>query len=268
MTDSSTFMTGVLKKTGKLIVICFIGSLLFAAGFGVYLAFLSRDLPSLEQLEHYDPRLTTNILSADGKLIKELFTQRRIYIPLDELPEDLIRALLVTEDQRFFSHWGVNLARTGYAAFVNITPWQADQLRPVVDQIIPADETPSASEIGVVHFIDVALGGFMAGALPAMTEGLKDLQQRSQSAHPQIKDFADLSFEQQTRVLATIEDSEFFGTLHFLTLCGMFCMPKYGGNRDHAGWELLGFDHRHAWQPPFGHYDASVHGDVKTNDRG
>ena len=154
------------------------------------------------------------------------------------------------------------------AAFVNITPRQAAQLKSVVDQIIPAGETPGASEMGAVHFIDVALGGFMASVAPLLNEGLEDLQRRSQSAQPPADDFSELSFEQQTQIIENIEETNFFVSLHFLTLCGVFSMPKYGGNRDHAGWRLLGFDHQHAWQPPFGHYDALVHGEVKTNEHG
>ena len=152
------------------------------------------------------------------------------------------------------------------AHFSNITPRQAAQFRSIVDQIIPADETPAASEMGAVHFIDVALGGFMASEAPLLNEGLEDLRRRSQSAQPPADDFSELSFQQQTQIIENIEETNFFVSLHFLTLCGVFSMPKYGGNRDHAGWRLLGFDHQHAWQPPFGHYDALVHGEVKTNE--
>jgi penicillin-binding protein 1A len=95
--------------------------LVFFTGFSVYLAFLARDLPSLEQLERYDPRLTTTVLSADGEVIKELFTQRRIYIPYDQLPRDLIEALLATEDRRFYNHWGMNLGRICRAMIINIS---------------------------------------------------------------------------------------------------------------------------------------------------
>ena len=37
--------------------------------------------------------------------------------------------------------------------------------------------------------------------------------------------------------------------MRMLTLCGMFALPSWGGNRDEAGWKLLGFEDRHAWQP-------------------
>ena len=151
-------------------------------------------------------------------------------------------------------------------AFQNITTLQAAQLKSVVDQIIPADDTPSASEIGVVHFIDQALGGFMEAAAPMLTAGLVDLENRSVASLPESVGFSQLTFEQQTLILESIEDSEFFAALQFLTTCGMFCMPVYGGNRDHAGWDLLGFNHQHAWQPPFGHYDAAIHAETGAEE--
>ena len=53
------------------------------------------------------------------------------------------------------------------ASYENITAEEAVELGAVVDQIIPPDESPGATETGVVYFSDVALGGFMAGAAPA-----------------------------------------------------------------------------------------------------
>ncbi|MBT3838796.1 MAG: hypothetical protein HOM78_01525, partial [Candidatus Marinimicrobia bacterium] len=42
--------------------------------------FLARDLPSLEQLENYDPDLVTRIYSADGIVLNELFVQKRVFV--------------------------------------------------------------------------------------------------------------------------------------------------------------------------------------------
>jgi len=146
------------------------------------------------------------------------------------------------------------------STYDNITPGEATELAAVVDQIIPPDETPGATDTGVVYFIDVALGGFMSEAGPTLRQGLDDLQKRTSSTYQQNSLFSELPFEQQTAVLGEVEDTDFFGTLHFLTLLGMFCLPEYGGNQNNAGWDLLGFNHQHAWQPPFGYYDAAVHG--------
>jgi penicillin-binding protein 1A len=67
-----------------------------------------KDLPSLSQLHNIEPSLVTRIYSADGKVIKEFYTERRIYTPLSQMPPTLKNALLASEDRRFYSHWGVN----------------------------------------------------------------------------------------------------------------------------------------------------------------
>lgn len=85
-----------------------------------WVIYLSLDLPSLTQLEHYDPELATKIYSIDGKIIKELYTQKRILIPLEEAPNYMWQAVIATEDHIFFDHWGVNIKRFAYAMLINV----------------------------------------------------------------------------------------------------------------------------------------------------
>ena len=146
------------------------------------------------------------------------------------------------------------------ADFQNISIEESVELSALVNQIIPADETPDATGIGVVYFIDVALGGFMSTKAPILRQGLEELRQKIEFAFPGESRFSGLSSEQQTEMLKSVEDTPLFKMLHRMTLYGMFCLPSYTGNRENAGWDLIGFDHRHAWQPPFGYYDAAVHG--------
>ncbi len=152
------------------------------------------------------------------------------------------------------------------AAYKNLSAEEAVELGAWVDQIIPPDESPGARETGVVYFIDAALGGFMKSAAPMLRQGLEEFQQTVRSSFPPHSRLSELSFEQQTQALKSAEETPLFGMLHFMTLCGMFSLPSYDGNRGEAGWKLIGFDHRHAWQPPFGYYDAAVHG--KAGDAG
>ena len=140
--------------------------------------------------------------------------------------------------------------------WVNITPQQAIVFAAIVDQIIPPDETPGASDAGVVYFIDNVLGGFMSDNADMLKQGLEDLDRTTVEAFPATDSFANLLFDQQTLLLQAIETTPFFNAMIFLTHCGMFAMPSWGGNRHLSGWALLGFDNRHAWQPPFGYYDA------------
>ena len=80
---------------------------------------LSRDLPSLEQLENYDPDLVTRIYSADGKVLNELFVQKRVFIELDKIPEHMQYAVVSSEDRRFFDHWGLSMRSIARAVMIN-----------------------------------------------------------------------------------------------------------------------------------------------------
>jgi len=103
----------------KIIYRCLI---LIAAGMlGVLsiILILSRDLPSLEQLENYDPDLVTRIYSADGKVLNELFVQKRVFIELDKIPEHMQYAVVSSEDRRFFDHWGLSMRSIARAVMIN-----------------------------------------------------------------------------------------------------------------------------------------------------
>lgn len=144
-------------------------------------------------------------------------------------------------------------------AFVNLSPLEAAGLEAIAARILPTDDTPGAREAGVIHFIDQALSEFMAEAAGDLRVGLESLDARAMAKEEGIP-FAELAPHRQDELLQEIEDSPFFGLMHYLTVAGMFALPSYGGNRDHAGWKLLGFTHQHVWVPPFGYYDAEAMG--------
>jgi len=152
--------------------------------------------------------------------------------------------------------------RAAGADWANMSSREAAAFAAVADQIIPPDHTPGAAEIGVVYFIDKALGGFMSSQAATLKAGLADLDRLAREAlggsGGGSGGFAELAFDRQTELLRGIETTPFFNQMIFLTHCGMFAMPSWGGNRDLGGWALLGFDSRHAWQPPFGFYDAQA----------
>lgn len=86
-------------------------------GFVLYLA---QDLPSLEQLENYDPDLVTRIYSSDGKVLDELFVQKRVFVELKDIPGHMRHAVIASEDKRFYDHWGISLRSVLRAIVVNI----------------------------------------------------------------------------------------------------------------------------------------------------
>lgn len=147
-------------------------------------------------------------------------------------------------------------AHSAGSAFMHLAIAEAAGLEAIAARIIPSDGTPGAREAGVIHFIDQSLGTFMADAAPELRAGLASLEALAGEAHGE-RVFAELDAAAQDALLARIEDTAFFGLVHFLTIGGMFALPAYGGNRDHLGWQLLGLSRQHAWSPPFGHYDAA-----------
>ena len=84
-----------------------------------FVLFLSKNLPSIEQLENYDPDLVTRIYSSDGKVLNELFVQKRVFIEIDRIPEHMQYAVVASEDRRFFDHWGLSMRSIARAIMVN-----------------------------------------------------------------------------------------------------------------------------------------------------
>jgi gluconate 2-dehydrogenase gamma chain len=148
-------------------------------------------------------------------------------------------------------------ARAAGEAFANLTPGQGADLAAIAARIVPSDETPGATEAGAVWFIDKALEGFLAEDAASLTGGLAALN-AFVLAETGREGFALLDEARQDEVLRAREETPFFDLVRFLTLAGLFTMPSYGGNRDHVGWKLVGFEHRHAWTPPFGFYDGQA----------
>lgn len=150
-------------------------------------------------------------------------------------------------------------ARTAAAErrpFSVLTEAEARELGAVAERILPADELgPGALEVGVVHFMDRAFETIMAGALDFARAGLGDLA-AAVAAGPGGEAFSELGPDEQDAVLRTLEDGPFFGLVWVLTMMGFFGDPSLGGNRDRAGWRLIGFEDAGAYQPPFGYYDA------------
>ncbi len=117
--DSNAGKTGYqLEKRWFLICFLIVGAL--GLILVAYLAYLSRGLPSPSQLENYQPRLVTRVLAKDGIVIKELYTQKRFFVPLDSVPQFVIDAVIATEDRKFYNHWGINMLTIGRAMMVNI----------------------------------------------------------------------------------------------------------------------------------------------------
>jgi gluconate 2-dehydrogenase gamma chain len=164
----------------------------------------------------------------------------------------------------------------GPGGYLFFTPEEAAIVDAVVDRLIPTDELgPGAKDSGVTTFIDRQLTGpygghdwlYMQGpfsSAPLPTQGLQSpltprQQYRQGLAALQAycrenfggRGFVQLGIEEQEKLLAGMEKGEvklpnfaakmLFSAIHTNTLEGYFADPIYGGNRDMAGWKMIGF---------------------------
>jgi gluconate 2-dehydrogenase gamma chain len=150
-------------------------------------------------------------------------------------------------------------AKQGGSGFTVLSAADAEAIDALSARIIPAvDGRPGAHEAGVVFFIDKALATFNAGQKKMYADGVLDLNRRAARKWKGSASFAKLTPAQQDELLHDIEKSPFFQAARFDTIIGTFALPSWGGNRDYAGWHMLGLDHQPRFQPPFGEYDAEV----------
>jgi gluconate 2-dehydrogenase gamma chain len=137
----------------------------------------------------------------------------------------------------------------GHGAFLNDD--DAATIVAFAERLMPgAPGKPGASEAGVLNYIDLALAGAYADLQDFYRRGLAALDAFSRKTHNQR--FTQLDAARQDAVIAALEQGKateftwpsaqaFFNTVRTHTMEGMFADPVYGGNKDFAGWLLIGF---------------------------
>jgi len=96
----------MIKKIFQVLVfisVCTLGT--------AYLIFdhFSKNLPSYAELTNYNPPSVTRIYSADGKLLQEYAKERRVFVPIENIPVSLVQAFIAAEDKNFYSHHGIDI---------------------------------------------------------------------------------------------------------------------------------------------------------------
>lgn len=106
-----------LRRILRILVWCFIDiAIVGAIAFALVIVHLESELPDVSVLKDVQMQVPMQVYTADGKLISEFSDKRRIPVPYEQIPPQLINAVLATEDQRFFEHQGVDFLGLGRAA--------------------------------------------------------------------------------------------------------------------------------------------------------
>lgn len=82
--------------------------------------FYSRGLPDLQELEAYTPAVVTRVHAGDGRLLAEFASERRIFVPIAEIPPLVKQAFLSAEDKKFYQHGGIDYVAVTRAVLQNL----------------------------------------------------------------------------------------------------------------------------------------------------
>lgn len=98
-----------MKKYLKIITWLIVVAVVISSVVGGWLYYVwSSNLPYIGSLKDYNPPVITEFYSSDGEVIGRFSKQRRVVLPLDQIPRDLINAFVAAEDGKFFEHKGLD----------------------------------------------------------------------------------------------------------------------------------------------------------------
>lgn len=104
-----------------LLLIILVAGLAVASLIGLAAVLIYPDLPSLESLTDYRPKVPLRVYSEDGYLIGEFGEERRAIVKIEDVPLHMKQAILAAEDERFYQHGGVDTMGVLRAALANLS---------------------------------------------------------------------------------------------------------------------------------------------------
>ncbi|HTL67617.1 MAG TPA: gluconate 2-dehydrogenase subunit 3 family protein [Lacunisphaera sp.] len=149
------------------------------------------------------------------------------------------------------------IARLGRPALprcIFLTADEAALLADMCEQLIPGDDTPGATDAGVVHYIDLQLSGVYRRHQSTYRRGLAAFAQTCRQQHGAA--FAELPVARKLEALRALEAGRvppelwgkpspqaFFNLVLAHTMQGFYGSPRHGGNRGYASYRMLGLDY-------------------------
>ncbi len=110
----------MIRLLGYLFGLACAGFLVVAAVAAVYLGGVSRDLPNYEVLASYEPPVATRVHAGNGALMAEYAREKRLFLPIQAIPDRVKAAFLSAEDKNFYNHPGVDFWGLARAVVNNV----------------------------------------------------------------------------------------------------------------------------------------------------
>jgi penicillin-binding protein 1A len=99
-----TVLRWTINALSAIYRVAFVAALGGALVFGYY----ASGLPRYESLANYEPPIVSRVYAADGRLIGEFAAEKRIFVAYGSIPPRVVNAFVSAEDQRFFTHPGID----------------------------------------------------------------------------------------------------------------------------------------------------------------
>ncbi len=110
----------MLRTIGMLFRLGLLGVVLAGGTVGYAVYHYSKDLPPHAQLADYYPPTLTRVHAGDGRLLAEFASEKRVFVPIDAMPEMLVQAFIAAEDKNFHRHPGVDVLGIARAVVQNL----------------------------------------------------------------------------------------------------------------------------------------------------
>jgi penicillin-binding protein 1A len=89
-------------------IVAAVGAVVGFVVVAVYVVRVTEDLPPFEQLAEYEPPVMSRVHAGDGMLIAEYAREHRVFVPIDNIPQELVHAFISAEDKNFYDHGGLD----------------------------------------------------------------------------------------------------------------------------------------------------------------
>ncbi|MBN8996000.1 MAG: penicillin-binding protein 1A [Rhizobiales bacterium] len=117
----------MLRIIGYLFGIGAVFFLVIATAVAWYVSHLASDLPDYDKLAKYEPPVMTRVHAADGQLVAEYAHERRLYLPIQAIPDRLKAAFISAEDKNFYQHAGLDYYGIARALLQNLHAFGSGQ---------------------------------------------------------------------------------------------------------------------------------------------
>lgn len=136
----------------------------------IFLIAALQGLPSLEDLQDYQPPVTSRVHAGDGALVAEFAREQRVFVPIEQIPDHVKNAFVAVEDARFFEHSGIDYQ--GLARAVLRIPLDVVQGRRIQGASTITQQVAGNMLTGRAASCSGGIGGMFCAIWTKLREGL------------------------------------------------------------------------------------------------